>query len=211
MFENLWFIVKQVFSVFSLAITSSYAVCLISNYPFYNPKLTQKQLIDNLLDSSFNLSIIATEVILFASLYYPYLDSENHGLIRTFSNVIEYSFWIELFYYSYHRFLHISNWYSIIHAKHHTNLIVYPLDTLDISILDSTGMILTLVAPLWFVDVNLAEHNFIMYIYLTGSFLSHSKLLSSRHVNHHKKFKCNFSFLFPIFDYACGTLDTRVE
>ena len=211
MFENLWFIVKQVFSVFSLAITSSYAVCLLSKYPFYNPKLTQKQLIDNLVDSSFNLGIISLEVILLASLYYPYLDSKNHTLIRTFSNIIEYSFWIELFYYSYHRFLHTTKWYSIIHAKHHTNLIVYPLDTLDISILDSTGMIITLIAPLWFVDVNLAEHNFIMYVYLTGSFLSHSKLLSSRHVNHHKKFKCNFCFLFPIFDYAYGTLEVRVE
>jgi sterol desaturase/sphingolipid hydroxylase (fatty acid hydroxylase superfamily) len=211
MFENLWFITKEVFFVFSSSIISSYVVCLISNYPFYNPKLTQKQLINNLLDSSFNFSVIATEVILSASLYYPYMDSGNHTFIRTLSNIIEYSFWIELFYYSYHRFLHVSNWYSIIHAKHHINLDVYPLDTLSISILDSTGMILTLIAPLWFVDVNLAEYNFIMYVYLTGSFLSHSKLLSSQHVNHHKKFKCNFSFLFPIFDYACGTLDTRVE
>ena len=47
--------------------------------------------------------------------------------------------------------------------------------------------------------------------YLTGSFLTHSNLLSSRHVNHHKKFKCNFSFLFPIFDYACGTLYVIVQ
>lgn len=211
MFENLWFIIKQVFSVFSLAITSSYTVCILSKYPFYNPKLTQKQLIDNLVDSSFNLGIIGLEVILSASLYYPYMDSGNHTFIRTFSNIIEYSFWIELFYYSYHRFLHTTNWYSIIHLKHHINLDVYPLDTLSISILDSTGMIVTLIAPIWFVDVNLAEYSFIMYIYLTGAFLSHSKLLSFRHVNHHKKFKCNFCFLFPIFDYACGTLDTRVE
>jgi len=211
MFENLWFITKQVFFIFSSSIISSYAVCSIYNYPFYNPKLTQKQLIYNLYDSSFNLSIIATEVILSASLYYSYMDSGNHTFIRTFSNIIEYSFWIELFYYSYHRFLHISDWYSIIHAKHHTNLDVYPLDTINISALDSTGMIVTLITPIWFVDVNLAEYSFIMYIYLTGAFLIHSKLLSFRHVNHHKKFKCNFCFLFPIFDYACGTLDVRVE
>jgi len=211
MFENLWFITKQVFFLFTASVSSSYIFCSICNYPFYNPKLTQKQLIDNLVDSSFNLGIIGLEVILSASLYYPYMDSENHTFIRTFSNIIEYSFWIELFYYFYHRFLHISNWYSIIHAKHHINLDVYPLDTLSISILDSTGMILTLIAPIWFVNVNLAEYNFIMYVYLTGSFLTHSNLLSSRHVNHHKKFKCNFSFLFPIFDYAYGTLDARVE
>jgi len=208
MFENILFVTKQVFGLFTSAITSSYLICIACNSPFYNPKLSNSELFSTLIESSFNLGIIGLEVITTACLYYPYMDLENHSIIRTISNIVEYSFWIELFYYFYHRFIHISNWYLFIHAKHHSHRIIYPIDTLHIGILDSTGMIVTLIAPLWFVNVNLFEYSLIMYIYLTGSFLTHSKLLVSRHVAHHEKFKCNFCFLFPIFDYALGTLDT---
>lgn len=208
MLENLCFIIKQVSTIFISSIATSYGICLVSNYSFYNPKLTLPQLAYTLVDSSFNLGIIGLEVISTAYLYYPYMDLQKHSIIRSISNIIEYSLWIEIFYYSYHRFLHLSNWYLLIHAKHHTNLEVYPLDTLNISILDSTGMIATLIAPLWFVNVNLTEYSFIMYFYLTGAFLTHSPLLVSRHVAHHKKFKCNFCFLFPLFDHLLGTLET---
>lgn len=208
MLDNLWFITKQVFSLFTLSISTSYTVCLFCNYPFCNPKLTFIQIIYTLIDSSFNLGVIALEVIGTAYLYYPYMNSENHSIIRSVSNVIEYSLWIEIFYYCYHRFLHLSNWYLFIHAKHHSNLEVYPLDTINIGVFDSTGMIATLIAPIWFVNINLNEYYFIMYIYLTGAFLTHSPLLVSRHVAHHTKFKCNFCFLFPLFDYLLGTLET---
>jgi sterol desaturase/sphingolipid hydroxylase (fatty acid hydroxylase superfamily) len=207
MFENLWFITKEVFSVFSLSFISSYIICLISNNPFYNPLLSNIQLINILADSSINLGIIGLEVIFSAYLYYPYIDLKKHSIIISFINIIQYSFLIELFYYFYHRILHTSNLYSLIHAKHHSNIKVYPIDTLNISILDSTGTIITLIAPLYFIKVNLLEYNFIIYIYLTGALLTHSQLLVSRHVAHHEKFKCNFSFLFPIFDYIFGTLE----
>jgi sterol desaturase/sphingolipid hydroxylase (fatty acid hydroxylase superfamily) len=206
MLENLWFVTKQVLGIFSSSIASSYLICLVCNSPFYNPKLSNSELLSTLIESSFNLGVIGIEVITTACLYYPYMDLEKHSIIRMLSNIIEYSFWIELFYYFYHRFLHTSNWYLLIHAKHHSNKVIYPINTLHIGILDSTGMIATLIAPLWFVNVNLFEYSFIIYVYLTGAFLTHSNLLVSRHVAHHQKFKCNFCFLFPIFDYALGTL-----
>jgi sterol desaturase/sphingolipid hydroxylase (fatty acid hydroxylase superfamily) len=207
MFENLFFVIKEVFLVFSSSIFSAYTICLISNNPFYNPELSKKELLNTLLESSFNFGVIGLEVIISAFLYYPYMNIDKHTTYESISNIIKYTLWIELFYYSYHRFLHVSNWYLLVHQKHHSNINVYPLDTLNIGILDSTGMILTLIAPLLFVKVNLLEYNFIMYIYLTGAFLTHSKLLVSRHIIHHKKFKCNFCFLFPIFDYIFGTLE----
>jgi sterol desaturase/sphingolipid hydroxylase (fatty acid hydroxylase superfamily) len=211
MFENLLFITKDVFALFTASLVSSYVICFICNNPFYNPLLSKSQLINTLIESSLNFGIITIEVILSACLYYPYIDIKNHSIIRIISNIIEYSFYIELFYYWYHRFLHTSLLYSIVHAKHHFNRTVYPIDTLNIGILDSTGMIITLIAPIWFVNVNLFEYNLIMYIYLTGAFLTHSQLLVSRHVAHHEKFKCNYCFLFPIFDYAFGTLNRTID
>jgi sterol desaturase/sphingolipid hydroxylase (fatty acid hydroxylase superfamily) len=209
----IWSIVAQVISIFGSAVLSAYAICLINSVPFYNPVLSKVQLVSSLYDSVKNLSIIGLEVIVCAYLYYPYLDNRFHSFLRTTSNIIEYSMWIELFYYSYHRLLHTSNFYSIIHAQHHKNRVVYPMDTLTIHWLDSTGMIFTLITPIWFVQVDNFEHNFIMYLYLTGAFLSHSKILSRRHVIHHEKFKCNYCFLFPVFDYAFGTMveDTIFE
>ena len=207
MFTNLWFITKNVLCLFSASITSAYMICSVCNNSFYNPKLSKRELINNLIDSSINLSIIGIEVIISAFFYYPYMNLEDHSISLTIFNIIEYSILIELFYYIYHRFLHNSGWYLFVHAKHHSNINIYPLDTLDIGILDSTGMILTLIAPLLFVKVNLIEYNFIIYVYLTGAFLTHSKFLIRRHVAHHEKFKCNFCFLFPIFDYICGTIE----
>jgi hypothetical protein len=212
MFENLLFITKQVSSVFLSSIASAYFICMAYNVPFYNPNLSKSQLLNTLLESSFNLGIIGLEVIVSACLYYPYIELDKHSIFRSTSNIITYSVLIELFYYWYHRFLHTSQLYSIIHAKHHFNRTVYPLDTLYIGILDSTGMILTLIAPLMFVNVNLSEYNFIIYIYLTGAILTHSRLFVSRHVDHHEKYKCNFCFLFPIFDHIFGTFnDNKIE
>jgi len=201
-----WSIVKQVISVFGSAIVSAYVICETNKVPFCNPTVSTGDLMNSLRDSAVNLGIIGIEVIGSAWLYYPYLDSASHSFLRTVSNIVEYSMWIELFYYGYHRALHDPRWYSLIHAQHHKNRIVYPIDTLNIHWMDSTGMIATLIAPLWFVQVNNFEHNFIMYIYLTGAFLMHSKILVDRHTIHHEKFKCNYGFLFPVFDYAFGTL-----
>jgi len=204
-------IVKQVISVFSSAVTSAYLICAVYNTPFYNPALSSVQLVNSLRDSAKNLGIIGLEVIGSAYLYYPYLDSGCHSLLRTVSNIIEYSMWIELFYYGYHRALHDPRWYAVAHAQHHKNRIVYPMDALTIHWLDSTGMIATLIAPIWFVQVNNFEYNFIMYVYLTGAFLTHSKMLVDRHAIHHERFKCNYGFLFPVFDYVFGTMGLQPD
>jgi hypothetical protein len=206
MLVSLWHIAKETISVFCSSLSSAYVICALTNTPFYDSSITNGKLITMVKESVINLAVIGTEIIGAAYLYYPTLDTKSHSLIRTVSNIIEYSMWIELFYYGYHRLLHTSYWYSLIHAKHHTSRIVYPIDALNIGPIDATGMIFTLIAPMWFVQISVPEYHTIMFLYLTGSFLTHSRLFVDRHVLHHEKYKCNYSFLFPIFDYAFDTL-----
>ena len=208
MIDKLFFISSYVFSLFGGSILTSYAICIFTNTPFFNPKSSSKEILSTLQDSAINLSILGVETIGSAMFYYSYLDTLSHSLGQTCSNIILYSSLIEVFYYGYHRLLHTSYFYRIIHAEHHKSRIVYPIDTINLSWSDSTGMLVTLILPLWLVKVNLLEYNIIMYIYLTGAFLTHSRLLVNRHAIHHEKYKCNYCFLFPIFDYAFGTLET---
>ena len=79
------------------------------------------------------------------------------------------------------------------------------MDTFVIHWLDSTGMLATLIFPLCVVRVNVMEYKWIMYMYLTSALLLHSKLCIDHHVIHHERYKCNYCFLFPIFDYIFGT------
>jgi hypothetical protein len=206
MLYDILLISKYVFSIFGLSILTSYSICSLTNTPFFNPKSSSKEIVSTLIDSATNLSILGTEVIISAVFYHSYLDNISHSLIQTCLNIIKYSLWIEIFYYGYHRLLHTSRFYLIIHSQHHKHQHVYPIDTININWLDSTGMVATLIAPIWLVKVNLLEYNIIMYIYLTGAFLTHSRLISNRHSIHHEKYKCNYCFLFPIFDYLFGTL-----
>lgn len=207
MIDRVFLISGYVFSLFGGSILTSYAICIFTNTPFFNPKSSSKEIFSTLHESATNLSILGVEVITSATFYYSYLDTLPHSLIQTFSNIIQYSALIEIFYYVYHRLLHTSYFYRIIHAQHHKHREVYPIDTINLSWQDSTGMLVTLILPIWFVKINLLEHNIIMYIYLTGAFLTHSRLLVNRHMTHHEKYKCNYCFLFPVFDYAFGTLE----
>jgi len=208
MIDRLFFILGYVFSLFGGSILTSYAICIFTNTPFFNPKSSSKEILSTLQDSAINLSILSVETIGSAAFYYSYLDVLPHTLVQTFLNIIQYSLFIELFYYGYHTLLHTSYFYRVVHTQHHKHRIVYPIDTINLSWSDSTGMLVTLILPLWFVKVNLLEYNIIMYIYLTGAFLTHSRLLVNRHAIHHEKYKCNYCFLFPVFDYTFGTLRT---
>ena len=107
-------------------------------------------------------------------------------------------------YYVYHRCLHASN--ISVHRQHHVTRDVYPMDTFVIHWLDSTGMLATLIFPLCLVRVNMTEYKLIIYMYLTSALWLHSKVFIDHHVLHHERYKCNYCFLFPIFDYICGTV-----
>ena len=197
-------ILTHAVSVFGAAIGSAYIICAMFQAPFYNPTLSNEQFQVLLQTFATNIGILGAEVIGSAWFYDPLLQSqEHHSWITSGFNVIQYSLWIELMYYVYHRCLHAANVYT--HRQHHVTRNVYPMDTFVIHWLDSTGMIVTLIFPLCVVSVNVMEYKFIIYMYLTSALLLHSKLFIDHHVVHHERYKCNYCFLFPIFDYIFGT------
>jgi sterol desaturase/sphingolipid hydroxylase (fatty acid hydroxylase superfamily) len=205
MFEYILESSLHLLRIFTLSGLSAYAVCKIMKKPFFNPSLNNSGIIDKLQQSLMSYSGIYVQAAVIASIAYPYLDSGGHSFIRSISNIAEYALWIELFYYAYHRTLHNSWAYKQIHAFHHENTKVYPIDTVHLGQIDSIGLMLTLVAPMWFVQVDFCEYSTIVYVYLTGAFLSHSDVIVNHHSIHHKEFKVNYCFLFPIFDIAFGT------
>ena len=191
--------------IFTASTFTAFVVCKLMNKPFYNPKFDSMTLIKKLQSSLLGYSVIYTQAVTISVVAYPYLDCNPHNIIRSGSNIAEYALWIEVIYYIYHRAMHNSFLYKWIHAHHHTNLIVYPIDTVELSLADSIGLMITLVAPMWFVQVNFCEYSAIVYVYLTGAFLSHSDVIWDHHFIHHKEFKVNYCFLFPLLDILCGT------
>lgn len=196
----------HLFTIFSASLFTSFLICKISNKPFFEAEDSNYALVLNKIKKSIlNYAIVYSEAVAIGVMLLSVLDTNSHSIIRSASNIAEYSLWIELFYYTYHRLTHTQKIYKWVHAKHHENRTVYPIDTIHISVIDSMGLIFTLVAPMWFVQVNLCEYGTIVYIYLTGAFLSHSDVIVHHHYIHHREFKYNYCFLFPVFDILCGT------
>lgn len=202
MFEYVLETTSHLLQIFIASSFTALLICNSLNKPFFNPKFYE---ISKLKESLFSYSIIYIQAVSVGTVTYPYLDSTPHSIFRSASNLAEYALWIELFYYIYHRTQHNTWVYKWIHAKHHENIMVYPIDTVNLAALDSIGLMFSLVAPMWFVQVNFCEYSAIVYVYLTGAFLSHSDVIWNHHYIHHKEFKVNYCFLFPIFDILCGT------
>jgi sterol desaturase/sphingolipid hydroxylase (fatty acid hydroxylase superfamily) len=202
MFETIVESSLHLLNIFAASSFTAFLVCSLMNKPFFNPKIYE---MSKLKESLLSYSVIYVQAVTVGSFAYPYLDIEKHSLFRIASNIGEYALWIELFYYIYHRTQHNTWIYKWVHATHHENTKVYPIDTVHLGIIDSFGLILALVAPMWFVQVDFCEYSTIVYVYLTGAFLSHSDAIWDHHYVHHKEFKVNYCFLFPIFDIMCGT------
>jgi sterol desaturase/sphingolipid hydroxylase (fatty acid hydroxylase superfamily) len=185
---------------------TSFIICKIYNYPFINPEYSVEKIYNRSKTMVTNLFIITSEtVFLTANILYPRLDQQPHSLIHTTSNIFLYVLCVELFYYTYHIWIHKNPLYKYIHADHHLSLDVYPFDTFYINLYDYQFLILSLGVPLMIVKVNMMEHILTLYYYLTYSYLTHSKLLGEHHHIHHKKFVYNFCLSIPIFDILFGT------
>ena len=205
MFEEFAQTAIRLLQIFGASLATSFIICKYSNKPFFCEGSDYSLVLNKVKNSVVNYSFVYLKAITVGTILVPLLDKTPHSLIRSASNLAEYSLWIELFYYVYHRSIHTSKIYKWVHATHHENRKVYPIDTVHISAIDSIGLIFTLVVPMWFVQVNVCEYGTIIYIYLTGAFLSHSDIIVDHHSTHHREFKCNYCFLFPVFDILCGT------
>uniref|UniRef100_A0A6C0CUS4 Fatty acid hydroxylase domain-containing protein n=1 Tax=viral metagenome TaxID=1070528 RepID=A0A6C0CUS4_9ZZZZ len=185
---------------------TSYATCKFYNYPFINPEYSVEKIYNRSKTMVTNLFIVTSEtVFLTSNILYPRLDQQPHSLIHSSANIFLYVLCVELFYYTYHIWIHKNPLYKYIHADHHTSINVYPFDTFYINLYDYQFLILSLGVPLMIVKVNMFEHILTLYYYLTYSYLTHSKILGEHHHIHHKKFVYNFCLSIPIFDILFGT------
>jgi len=192
-------------STFSISTITSYIICYVNNYPFINPNFTNKERI-----SRINEYIRNVPILIIQSTSFMYIISDNiipygkHTWIQSLYSMSLYCLIIEAIYYIYHRIIH-KFFYITVHKKHHSNIIVYPFDTFFLTEFDDFASIFSIGFPIFFINLSLFEIIFILYIYITSSYLSHSPLFWSHLTIHHKLISFNYCILFPFFDILFGT------
>ena len=202
---NLLYSLLITIGTFSISTITAFLICYYNNYPFSNPNFNHIKKIDRINDYLKNVP-----VLLFQSVGFMYLVSDKiipygqHTWMESYYAMILYCLLVEANYYIYHRFIHIY-YYANIHRKHHQNIIVYPFDTFFLTELDDLASIVSIGLPVVFIKISVLEQIIILYIYITGSYLSHSNLYWNHHNIHHKLYKYNYCILFPVFDILFGT------
>ena len=195
------------FGVFGFSTLTAYVICNIYNQPFINPNYSIETITTRLKDGVTTVVVILTKSFITTSfLIYKIESVKNHTWFQTGMTICTYTVFIELFYYVYHRGVHSHPFvYKLIHKKHHINHDVYPFDTFHLTTFDSMGLIISLGLPLTFLSVSYFELNTVLYIYLTSSYLAHSKLFYDHHYIHHTLINYNYCIFLPIFDILCKT------
>ena len=193
--------------IFSFSTLSACVICHICNQPFINPEYSADLISTRLKDAGNTIIVVLTKSFVTTSFFIYKIESEkNHTWLQTGFTICTYSFFIELLYYVYHRGVHSHPViYKYIHKKHHVNHDVYPFDTFHLTTFDSMGLIISLGLPLAFLRVSYFELSSVLYIYLTSSYLSHSKLFYDHHHIHHTLIHYNYCIFLPIFDVLCET------
>jgi sterol desaturase/sphingolipid hydroxylase (fatty acid hydroxylase superfamily) len=208
---NIFISFGVIISTFSISTITAFAICYINNHPFINPIFNNEEKIDRI-----NEYIKNVPLLIFQSTTFMYIISDNiipygkHTMIESLYSMCLYCVLIEAFYYIYHRIIH-KYYYTQVHKKHHKNTIVYPFDTFFLTDLDDLASIISIGAPIIFINISLYEQIIILYIYITTSYLSHSELYWCHHSIHHKLLNYNYCILFPIFDIIFGTYRSNNE
>ena len=193
--------------VFSLSTFTAYSICILFKQPFINPKYSKELIATRIADARNTIVLVlANSFITTSFLMYKLESVKNHTWFQTGLGICTYSMCIELLYYMYHRGVHSHPFvYTLIHKKHHMNHDVFPFDTFYLTSFDSMGLIVSLGLPLAFLPVSYFELKTVLYIYLTSSYLSHSKLFYDHHHIHHTLVQYNYCILNPIFDIVFRT------
>ena len=202
---NMLLLFGVIVSTFSISTITSFVICYVNNYPFINPTFSNEERITRI-----NEYIRNVPVLIFQATGLMYIVSDNiipygkHTWFESLYSMFLYCILIEANYYIYHRIIH-KYYYSKVHKKHHTNIIVYPFDTFFLTDLDDLASIISIGLPIIFINISVCEQMIILYVYITTSYLSHSELYWSHHSIHHKLLNYNYCILFPIFDIIFGT------
>jgi len=208
---NLFISFGIVASTFAISTITSFFICYANNYPFINPTFSKEEIITRI-----NEYIRNVPLFIFQSTGLMYIVSDNilpygkHTWFESLSSMCVYSILIEANYYVYHRMIH-KYYYANVHKKHHANIIVYPFDSFYLTSFDDLASIVSIGMPIIFINLSLYEAMFILYLYITASYLSHSELYWSHHSIHHKLLNYNYCILFPIFDIIFGTYRTHYK
>jgi sterol desaturase/sphingolipid hydroxylase (fatty acid hydroxylase superfamily) len=191
--------------VFS-SIGTTLFVCMTYPYPFYNPAKSFYKILDQSTTVVITSTLFIVEYSLFDLCFpVPFLLDEQHSLYQSVSTIFMYSLMIEGGYYLYHRIIHLPYFYKSVHAKHHLHTTVYPLDAFDIEIVDASQLFLCILYPSYLLPITSVEQSVVLYFYLVAIFLSHSSILWSHHIQHHRTSKHNFCLVLPIFDMIFET------
>jgi sterol desaturase/sphingolipid hydroxylase (fatty acid hydroxylase superfamily) len=208
---NIFYCMYVVAGTFSISTITAYVICYLNNYPFINPKLTDKE-----RGLRINEYVKNVPILMIQSSGFMYLISDNiipygeHTWFQSFYTLCMYCLYIEAIYYIYHRIIHKYG-YSYVHKKHHTNVVVYPFDTFYLTEVDDFASIISIGIPIVFIKISLLEQFIIVYTYITSSYFSHSDLFWSHHDIHHRLMKYNYCILFPIFDILFGTYNNNFK
>ena len=141
-------------TTFSISTITSFIICYVNNYPFINPTFSHEQRISRINEYIRNIPLL-----IFQSTGFMYIISDNiipygrHSWIESFYSICLYCLLIEAFYYVYHRMIH-KYYYSRVHKKHHTNIIVYPFDTFFLTELDDLASIVSIGLPVVFIKIS---------------------------------------------------------
>ena len=192
---------------FGFSTLTAYIICNICNQPFINPKYSSDLITTRLKDGCSTIVVVLTKSFITTSFFIQKIVLvKDHTWLQTGMNICTYTVCIEFLYYAYHRGVHSSPFlYKLIHKKHHSNHDVYPFDTFYLTTFDSIGLIISLGLPLTFLPISYFELNTVLYIYITSSYLAHSKLFYDHHHIHHSLVEYNYCIFLPIFDILFRT------
>jgi len=205
--NTLFYCLLLVLAIFLSGTFTAFMICFLYKQPFINPSFTKQQIrgrFVEILQISLVILSIAIAFTLFVFSRKKLLPNSAHSWRQIIFTVILYSLAIEFFYYIYHRVVHKVG-YELIHEKHHRNEEVYPFDTFDFTWIDSLGLAVSIGLPILFIPITVLEQFITLYIYVTSSYLSHSRLFYDHHHKHHSIKHCNYCIFLPIFDVLFGT------
>jgi sterol desaturase/sphingolipid hydroxylase (fatty acid hydroxylase superfamily) len=203
--NNLFVSFYSVNFLFFISTLSAYAFCIFNNVPFYNTN--DKNNSSKLKTIAFNGTLSLVESIYLTNYFLSnniVVYQANNGF-QSMSNLFLYTMYVEFIYYFLHRIYHTRYLYRIIHKKHHETYDVYPIDAFYFSFIDTQSMFFSLGIPVYLLRMSFYEYFFVLYIYLTFAYISHSKILYDHHINHHKLMKYNYCMLIPYFDLLLKT------
>ena len=206
---NLFISFGVIASTFAISTITSFFICYANNCPFINPTFSKEERMTKINEYIRNVPLLILQ-----STGLIYIVSDNilpygkHTWFESLSSMCVYCILIEANYYVYHRMIH-KYYYAYVHKKHHANIIVYPFDTFYLTSLDDLASIVSIGMPIIFINLSLYESMFILYLFITASYLSHSELYWSHHSIPHKLLNYNYCILFPIFDIIFGTYKTH--